>query len=109
MTRTDNDWRPQHAAHAAAVLHDVWCEATTTYWLIRAEQLDAARPRPGDFHGRATRQQLAARDARLAEAAAACRHRAELAEASRGEVLYGRPDHDFAATLSDVATAGAAA
>lgn len=47
-------------------------------WDKRAEQLENARPRPGDFHGQATREDLAERYARLTEQAAACREHAEL-------------------------------
>lgn len=46
-------------------------------WDRRAEQLEDARPRPGDFHGQATREDLAERHARLTEQAAACRLHAE--------------------------------
>jgi hypothetical protein len=48
------------------------------FWERRAEQLDDARPRPTDFHGRASSAELAERDRRLAEQAAACREHAEL-------------------------------
>lgn len=47
-------------------------------WDRRAEDLENARPRPGDFHGQATREDLAERFARLTEQAAACREHAEL-------------------------------
>lgn len=47
-------------------------------WLRRAAEFEAARPRPGDFHGAASAADLAARDRRCAEAAQACRERAEL-------------------------------
>ena len=47
-------------------------------WLRRARQLEDARPRPGDWHGQATREDLADRYARLTEQAAACREHAEL-------------------------------
>lgn len=50
-------------------------------WLRRAQALEDARPRPGDFTGRATAADLAAQDARLAESARLCRlHAAFLAE-----------------------------
>jgi hypothetical protein len=48
------------------------------YWERRAAALEAARPRPGDFHGRATREDLGAQWHRLTEAARACRARAEV-------------------------------
>lgn len=68
------------------VLQDALNEATAAYWHRRAAAFDAARPRPGDFHGRATRAQLAAADTRLAAQAAACRRAAALA------LLPTRPD-----------------
>lgn len=48
------------------------------YWIRRAEDLDNARPRVGDYHGQATREDLAERYARLTEQAEACREHAEL-------------------------------
>lgn len=57
-------------------------EAITTAlpcsWDKRAEDLENARPRPGDFNGLATVAELAARDAQLREQAAACREHAQL-------------------------------
>lgn len=57
-------------------------EALTTampaFWERRAEQLDEARPRRSDFNGRASSAELAERDRRLAEQAAACRAHAEV-------------------------------
>ncbi|WP_377322847.1 hypothetical protein ACFJIY_25260 [Pimelobacter simplex] len=49
-------------------------------WLRRARMFEWARPRPGDFMGRATREEIAARDARLARKAEVCRHRASIAD-----------------------------
>ena len=46
----------------------------------RAAILDAIRPRPGDFTGRATPEEIAEQDRRLAEAAQACRNRAAVIE-----------------------------
>lgn len=63
----------------ARVLQDALAEATATYWLHRAAALEDARPRGTDRPGRATPDQLAAADARLAQAAALCRHRAGIA------------------------------
>lgn len=62
----------------ARVLQDALTEALAEHHLRRAMQLDAARPRPGDYTGAATPEQLAAQDERLSAAAAACRHRATL-------------------------------
>ena len=63
---------------AARVLQDCITEASAAYWKRRAMAFDAARPRPGDFHGRATPAELAERDERCRQAAEFCRHRASL-------------------------------
>ncbi len=60
------------------VLQDALTDATGTYWARRAETFEWARPRAGDYHGRATRDDLRARDDRMREAAEACRARAAL-------------------------------
>ena len=64
----------------ARVLQDALSEATANYWRRRARMLDWAMPKPGEFHGRATRADLEARCARLRAEAAACRNRAAIAE-----------------------------
>ena len=64
--------------YAVRMLEDAITEAMPWHWTHRAEQLDNARPRLGDFHGQATREDLAERYARLTEQAAACREHAEL-------------------------------
>lgn len=58
------------------VLRDAMNEATAVYWLRRAEQFEAARPRPGDYFGQATRDDVRAQDERCAAMARACRARA---------------------------------
>jgi hypothetical protein len=63
----------QHRVIADAVL-----DASATRWLMRADEFEAARPRHGDFHGQATREQLRARWAELTEIANACRAKASL-------------------------------
>ncbi len=69
------------------VLQDALSEATTAYWERRAEAFAAARPRFGDFRGRATLGDLMARDRRLAATTEACRRRAAVAP-------YGEPVPD---------------
>lgn len=64
--------------HQRRVLVDGLLEAWPVYWERRARALEAARPRVGDFHGRASREALQARYDRLTEAAAACRARAQV-------------------------------
>ena len=67
-----------YAHFRARVLADCLTEASAVGWLRRAAVFDAARPRPGDFNGRATPDELRARDLRCQAVAAACRHKAEL-------------------------------
>ena len=63
---------------ARRVIQDALAEATAAYWMRRADQLENARPRPGEFHGNASAEELNARDERLAALAENCRHHAEL-------------------------------
>ncbi len=58
------------------VLQDPLAEATAAYWRRRAATFQWARPKPGDFTGLATADELAERDARLAEIVLACNSRA---------------------------------
>lgn len=76
------------------VLADVLVSASRAWWLRRAEEIDAAKPRPGEMHGRATRADLSARWQRLDEMARACRARAELCSRQAAE-------HDVATVLSE--------
>lgn len=75
------------ALAAADALKEAWLGAASTYWEDRARQLEAARPRPGDFTGQATPEGLAERWRRLTGAAAACRARASGADGWAGHVL----------------------
>jgi len=59
-------------------LQDALASATAGHWLRRAAFFEAARPRPGDFTGRATPEDLADRDRWLAARALACRRHAGL-------------------------------
>ncbi len=70
----------EHVEHfRERVLADALAEATSIYWNRRAESFEAARPRVGDYRGRATVGDLKARDRRCARTAEACRHRAAVA------------------------------
>lgn len=60
------------------VLADALCEASARYWLRRAEVLEAAAPRPDDFHGHATREELSAAWRRCMADARRCRTHAAL-------------------------------
>lgn len=63
---------------AVRMFEDAIADALPCIWDKRAEDLENARPKPGDFHGQATREDLAERYARLTEQADACREHAEL-------------------------------
>lgn len=71
----------------ARVLQDALTEGTAAYWERRAAQWDAVRPRPGDFTGKATPEDLEALDRRAAATAAACRAKATVTADSRPEPI----------------------
>ncbi|GAB6983519.1 hypothetical protein [Nocardioides pyridinolyticus] len=77
------------------VLQDALTEATATYWLRRAEQFEAAKPRPGDFHGLLTPAELSAKWSELDSIARACRVRASASPVGIS--------HEVADALSEVA------
>lgn len=54
-------------------LADVLASALPSQWDDRARTFEAARPKPDDYTGRASAQELSDLDARLAELAAGCR------------------------------------
>jgi hypothetical protein len=60
------------------LLTDCLNEATRRWWLKRAAQFEAARPKTADFHGRADREQLREQWLRLTRIAQACRARADV-------------------------------
>lgn len=60
------------------VLVDLLLGGWGATWERRARALESARPRPGDFHGRANHEDLRAQYRRLTEAAQACRARAQV-------------------------------
>ncbi|MGB3763220.1 MAG: hypothetical protein WA966_08355, partial [Ornithinimicrobium sp.] len=60
------------------VVQEALAAATASFWRHRAAQFEDARPREGDFTGRATTEDLAAADHRMAETAQACRNRARI-------------------------------
>lgn len=72
---------PDADQFALRVIQDAMSEATAKYWLHRAQQLeDAVRPRPDDFYGNATNDDILARHVRVAQQIQACRSRASLCE-----------------------------
>ncbi len=81
----------QHLAHSTTggladmvatdiptLLADAMAEGMARFWDRRATTLEDARPRPGDYLGKATAAELAERSRRLADAALQCRRHAEL-------------------------------
>lgn len=68
-------------------LQDAFAQASAAQWRKRAETFEWCRPRPGDFNGRATAEELAARDARLARLARLCRFHARLIETSNRQAI----------------------
>jgi hypothetical protein len=72
---------------AARVLQDALTEAIAGYWERRARQWEAAAPRKGDYHGRASRTELLDARERCQEVARACRwHAALLRSLALGEI-----------------------
>lgn len=74
------------AAFERRVLLDAWLDGNAATWERRARQLEAARPRRGDYPGRSTPAEQTARWERLTEAAAACRHRAAFIDAALADL-----------------------
>lgn len=75
------------------VLGDMVQAASANQFERRAEVFEWARPRPEDFHGRATPEELAERDRRLMETAAQCRaHALVLRSIAAGGDLGGSLD-----------------
>lgn len=60
------------------VLEDAMSAGRAASWFRRAEAFEDARPKPGDYVGRATAADLAEQDRRLARDAELCRTHAEL-------------------------------
>lgn len=73
------------AAFQRGVLLDAYLEADRLYWLRRATALKTAGPRPGDFTGQATNQDLAEYAGGVDRAAQACRSRASMTETARDD------------------------
>lgn len=60
------------------LIADALLKSLPSTWLLRAKTFEDARPKPGDFTGNATAEEIAERDARLAEQAELCRMHARL-------------------------------
>lgn len=60
------------------VVQDALNEARRAWWLKRAEDFERAKPRPEDYNGRATLEELRARWRWCHQVAEACRNKAAL-------------------------------
>lgn len=60
------------------ILADAMAEGMARFWERRAATMEDARPRPGDFVGKATPSELAERFQRLTSTALQCRRHAQL-------------------------------
>lgn len=60
------------------MLTEVLLAADSQWWRAKAEEMEAAAPRPGEYHGRATREELREAWRRCHAAAEACRLRARV-------------------------------
>lgn len=69
----------EYVAHfVMRMLQDALDSATAEFWVKRATDFESARPKPGEFHGRATPAELNERDRRCREQAQACRDHAQV-------------------------------
>lgn len=100
MTSWDNRNRTHNdpAAFEHDVLLDAWHYGNAVFWTRRARQLEAARPRRGDYPGRATPNETRTRWDRLTNAATACRNRAAFLDATLAEFEDTTHDLDMEAT-----------
>lgn len=73
------------------VIQDALNESTRAFWLKRAEDFERAKPRPDEYHGNKTREQLRAQWLWCHETAQACRNKA---------VMVSLDDDAFDADLS---------
>ena len=69
------------------LLADAMSTALAHQWRDRARALRAARPRPGDFPGRASVEELRDRWRRLTQLAEMCEAKADLIDAAKGPDL----------------------
>lgn len=70
-------------------------ESMSIYWIGRAETLEAARYKHGDFIGQATTEEIQARDADLTLAATNCRRHAKLLDAGHIDPWMTPAEIDF--------------
>lgn len=65
------------------VVQEAFADAQAGYWLRRAADFEAARPRAGDYRKHVPTEELRQRDRRCAAIAQACRDRAAVASVWR--------------------------
>jgi hypothetical protein len=78
----------------ARILQDALTEATAQYWVHRAHQFQQAAPRPDDYRGNATPEQLTDAWVQCMTTVAACRRHGDLVS---GE--YPEPISDEVASV----------
>jgi hypothetical protein len=71
----------------ARILQDALTEATAQYWIHRAYQFQQAAPRPDEFRGNATAEELRQRWRNCKDTAQACLRHAELLRDSAPEEI----------------------
>lgn len=69
---------------------DVMREANARYWERRADSFDWAAPRPDDFTGEATPEEIAARAKQCIEIASMCRFHAKLLREAYQDAFTGQ-------------------
>jgi hypothetical protein len=82
ITQIDLDEQLRKRAVQQAIV-----QAEAWFWCWRAEQFHAAAPRPADFHGNATRDELLDAWQRCRDTALACRRKAAALELEAGAEL----------------------
>lgn len=78
---------PAMSQVALRILQETMAAALPFTWLRRAQQLEWARPKHGEFRGGATGADLARRDERLADEAETCRERARFCVAYSSDIF----------------------
>jgi hypothetical protein len=82
ITQIDIDEQLRKRATQQAIL-----AAEAWHWAIRAEEFHAAAPKPGDYHGRATRAELPKAYEHCMSTALACRRKAAFLDWEAGGPL----------------------
>lgn len=93
----------REATITARLFQDVWAQAWAATWERRARAFEWSAPRPGDYTGRATPEQLEDRARRAEAAALACRRRATGADGLVDLALIHTVDDTVDRARQDVA------